>query len=320
MGLHLPVDAVQVAWLLSPVAACAGLLLLLWGGLRRRRQRLRSQVHLDRVLEKRRSDAEAELEEIAARPASRWVPRAVLQWLDGGLGRALVAAEDRQLLEQCGLALPRHRAAYFALRLAAPALLLLVVAGAWPEPATAGKRFALLLGAVAVGILLPKWWLQWRAAGRRAQAHEETPLLVDLLRLLQGTGMSLDQTLQVVAAHFREVLPLLGAELDAANRQFAAGRARHQTLQRLGRRYASEDLASLVALLGQIDRHGGAVQEPLQQFSQRLREKRRAGLRERVGKLNVKMTAVMVLTLLPALLIVVAGPGFLAVVRALVRM
>ncbi|HWH73814.1 MAG TPA: type II secretion system F family protein, partial [Methylibium sp.] len=58
----------------------------------------------------------------------------------------------------------------------------------------------------------------------------------------------------------------------------------------------------------------------LKQFGQRLREKRRAALREQVGKLNVKMTGVMVLTLLPALLIVVAGPGFLAVVRSLGRM
>ncbi|AXW36729.1 hypothetical protein CJO88_20270 (plasmid) [Ralstonia solanacearum] len=39
--------------------------------------------------------------------------------------------------------------------------------------------------------------------------------------------------------------------------------------------------------------------------------------KERVGKLTVKMTVVMVLTLLPALLIITAGPGFMSVTRSL---
>jgi tight adherence protein C len=59
------------------------------------------------------------------------------------------------------------------------------------------------------------------------------------------------------------------------------------------------------------------VQEPLTLFGQRLREGRRMGLRARIGKLTVKMTGVMVITLLPALLIVAAGPGVLGVIRML---
>jgi tight adherence protein C len=55
----------------------------------------------------------------------------------------------------------------------------------------------------------------------------------------------------------------------------------------------------------------------LKQFGERLREARRAMLRERIGRLAVKMTGVMIVTLLPALLIVTAGPGVLAVMRSL---
>jgi len=40
-------------------------------------------------------------------------------------------------------------------------------------------------------------------------------------------------------------------------------------------------------------------------------------LRERIGALTVKMTGVMVATLLPALLIMTAGPGFIAVFNSL---
>lgn len=76
-------------------------------------------------------------------------------------------------------------------------------------------------------------------------------------------------------------------------------------------------MTDLAALIVQIDKHGGAVQEPLRQFGERLREQRRMRMKEDIGKITVKMTVVMVLTLLPSLLIITAGPGFLSVVRAL---
>ena len=76
-------------------------------------------------------------------------------------------------------------------------------------------------------------------------------------------------------------------------------------------------LRAVARLMIQVDRPGGAVQAPLRQFGERLRETRRARLRERIGRLTVKMTGVMILTLLPALLIVTAGPGIVAITHAL---
>ncbi|RYY72522.1 MAG: type II secretion system F family protein, partial [Comamonadaceae bacterium] len=112
-------------------------------------------------------------------------------------------------------------------------------------------------------------------------------------------------------------LRVLCRELDIANRQYKQGRTREHSLQRLATLHQNEHLAGLVALLVQVDRHGGAVQEPLARYSERLREHRRSELKARIGKITVKMTGVMVSTLLPALVIVTAGPGFLAVTRSL---
>jgi tight adherence protein C len=163
----------------------------------------------------------------------------------------------------------------------------------------------------------PKWLLGRFAAGRRTRVARELPLFVDLLRLLQGVGMSLDQGLQVMASDFSHVLRVLGYELTLANRQYAQGRTREHSLHRIATLHKNENLRSLVALLVQVDRHGGAVQEPLRAFSDRLREHRRSEMKERIGKITVKMTGIMVITLLPALLIVTAGPGFIAIFRAL---
>src|SRR5256885_12737016 len=43
-----------------------------------------------------------------------------------------------------------------------------------------------------------------RAKGRREQVVEELPLFVDLLRLLQGVGLSVDQSLQILASRSEE--------------------------------------------------------------------------------------------------------------------
>lgn len=243
-----------------------------------------------------------------------------IRWLDTPFGRQVVAEEDRRLLEQCGFIDTRTRGLFLVARLVG-ALVLPVLAGVLAHDLLDGPRFIVLVViSIVVGFMLPKIVLRRRASKRRAGVVDELPLLVDLLRLLQGVGLSLDQSLQVMVNDFRSMLPVLSSELEIAQRQFATGRTREQSLNRLASSYDNEDLRAVVRLLVQVDRHGGAVQEPLKQFGDRLRESRRAMLRERIGRLAVKMTGVMIVTLLPALMIVTAGPGVLAVQHSLLSM
>ncbi|AXL53401.1 Flp pilus assembly protein TadC [Paraburkholderia caffeinilytica] len=243
-----------------------------------------------------------------------------IRWLDTPFGRQVVAEEDRRLLEQCGFVDTRTRGLFLVARLVG-ALVLPVLVGTLARGALDGPRYVVLVViSTMAGFMVPKIILKRRAGKRRLGVVDELPLLVDLLRLLQGVGLSLDQSLQVMVNDFRSMLPVLSSELEIAQRQFAAGRTREQSLNRLASSYDNEDLRAVVRLLVQVDRHGGAVQEPLKQFGDRLRESRRAMLRERIGRLAVKMTGVMIVTLLPALMIVTAGPGVLAVQHSLVAM
>jgi tight adherence protein C len=240
-----------------------------------------------------------------------------VRWLDTPFGRQVVADEERRLLEQCGFVDTRTRGLFLILRLLG-AVLLPVVAGMLATGHASGASYlAVVVSAAMFGFMLPKIILTRRARRRRNGVVNELPLLVDLLRLLQGVGLSLDQALQVVVSDFRGMLPVLSSELEIAQRQFATGRTREQSFNRLSQSYDNEDLRAVVRLLVQVDRHGGAVQEPLKQFGDRLREMRRAMLRERIGRLTVKMTGVMIVTLLPALMIVTAGPGVIAVGHSL---
>jgi tight adherence protein C len=154
----------------------------------------------------------------------------------------------------------------------------------------------------------------------RRRVSAELPLLIDLLRLLQGVGFSMDQSLQTLGDKLRSAIPVLGREIQQANIAYMHGRSRQQSLRRLAESFGDEDLRSLVQLMLQVHEHGGAVQEPLRQFSVRLREQRRSALKEKVGKLSVKMTIVMMLTLLPALMLVLSGPAIIALANAVNRL
>lgn len=239
-------------------------------------------------------------------------------WLQLGLSQALFADEDRKLMELAGLEIARCGLWYVISRIVLALLLpMLALLALQPE----GHK-ALMCGflALATGVMLPKWMLRAKARQRRRQIVEELPLFVDMLRLLQGVGLSIDQSMQVLATEFTSVLRVIGAELALANRLHSSGRTREQSLQRLAQLGADDDLSAVVNLLVQVDRHGGAVQDPLKEFSLRLREKRQANFKQRIGVITVKMTGVMVLTLLPALLVITAGPGFTAVIRSMSSM
>lgn len=235
-------------------------------------------------------------------------------WLNTSLGKALVAEEDRILLSKCGWGSTRAQLQYLIARCVVSVLFSLLAAFVF----SGSKLFLLyLFAAFTIGFLLPKWVLRSVARRRRASVARELPLFVDLLGLLQGTGMSLDQTLQVIGSDFGNVMPVLSREIQLASQQYSRGSTRERSFARMSEVYQNDNLANLTSLMIQIDRYGGAVQEPLRIFGERLREQRKAKMKELIGKISVKMTGVMVVTLLPALIIITAGPGFLAVIRAL---
>jgi len=241
------------------------------------------------------------------------------KWEQGRLGSHLLEAEDRQLIDRCGFVDQGRARALFIFARAVLAIAVPALAWFFGAGGAVGTLFSLFVG-FALGYMVPKWVLRYLAASRARKAEEELPLLIDLLRLLQGVGLSIDQSLHVIVTEFRTVLPVLAAELEIAVNQHARGLSREQSLQRLATGFGNEELTAVARMIVQVDRHGGAVQEPLKQFSERVREQRRMELKERVGKLTVKMTGVMVLTLLPALIIVTGGAGFLAVFRGLARL
>ena len=144
-------------------------------------------------------------------------------WLDSRIGRALVADEDRNLIDQCGLNSRRAQLIFLVTRVLLALLLPTLTFVLWGEGQTRGVVLSVFVALFVIGFMGPKWVLGRIAASRRMAVARELPLFVDLLRLLQGVGLSLDQSLQIMASDFAHVLPVLGYELTLANRQYTQG-------------------------------------------------------------------------------------------------
>jgi len=183
------------------------------------------------------------------------------------------------------------------------------------------KTFAnVLLFVMAGGILsflMPRWILRGVAGGLRQRIKNEVPLFIHLLVLLFEAGLSNRQAFASLVREGSGVLPELGREFELVLRQLDAGADTGTILKNLSEAMDVGDLTTVLGVLRQIDRYGGEVREPLLETLKVLEERRTIDMRERVNVLSGRMTAVMVLFFFPALLIFVAGPAFLAIIRAL---
>jgi Flp pilus assembly protein TadC len=168
-----------------------------------------------------------------------------------------------------------------------------------------------------LGFLAPRRWLRIAAARRQQAIAQEMPIAIHMLRMVFDAGLSTEHALRVLHDEGRVLMPNLAEELEVALHRINAGQDRADALDDMAAPLDVPDLTGTVAILKQVTRYGGSIRDSLMKFAQLIEERQQAALREQVGKLSTKMTVVMVVFLFPALMIFLAGPGFLALGRAL---
>lgn len=228
--------------------------------------------------------------------------------------------ETPRLLVQAGWRQSRQQSLYYLAQLLVPVLAALVAAAFWlGKPAEAAHLNYLMyfLMAVIVGLLAPRFYLRRRAEARRERIASEVPLFIHLLVLLFEAGLSTRQALSSLVREGRGTLPELNREFAVVTRQLDAGGDSTEVLRNLEQALQVSDLGNVLGVLRQVDRYGGEVREPLMETLANLEERRTMDMREKVNATSGRMTVVMVLFFFPALLIFVAGPAFVSVIKAL---
>ena len=168
-----------------------------------------------------------------------------------------------------------------------------------------------------VGFYLPTLWL-WNTAGKRKlEVTHALPDALDLLVVCVEAGLGLNAAIVKVSQEINIASPVLSQELRQVNNEMKAGVNRIDALRSLAERTGVADVKSLVAVLVQTDRLGTSIAASLRAQSDSLRVKRRQRAEEAAHKVAVKLVFPLVLCIFPELLLVLLGPGFISVFRAL---
>lgn len=225
--------------------------------------------------------------------------------------------ETQTLLNCLGWRTARKRAFFAALQLGVPlaalVLSLLVQALFFPQAHNQwiGPAFA-----VGIGYLLPKRLLAAAAHHRQKKLAIEISTFIPLLRILFESGMAVEQSLRVLSNDGKQLLPVLTHELRLVLARVDSGLELGEELNKASRLMAVDEFTDTCVILQQLLYQGGGAMKSLLSLKQLLDDRRLTRLQEYISKMSAKMSVVMMLFLFPALLIVLAGPGFTALAKA----
>ena len=159
--------------------------------------------------------------------------------------------------------------------------------------------------------------LKSRAERRQKALDEEALMLIQSTRMLWRVGLSMPKTLAILCDELRHLTPHSASELRIAVKRIDSGQAQDDALQELTNNTLAEGFREYLIILRQESASGGGIDAALQELYEVLQSRRKTGLQEKVSKTSANMSIVMMLMMFPSLIIVIGGPGYIAVSKAL---
>lgn len=239
---------------------------------------------------------------------------------DTPLGRKAVNmdSESQVLLNRIGWRRASKRSLYAACQIGVPmGLVSLTLFVQVLFFADAANPLIAPLFALGIGYLLPKRVLAAVAQHRQKQIVVEVSTFIPLLRILFESGMAVEQALRVLSNEGKELLPVLSEEIRVILVRVDSGLELGDELRKTSSLLAVDEFSDTCVILNQLIHQGGGALRSLLALKQLIDDRRLTRLQEYISKLSAKMSVVMMVFLFPALLIVLAGPGFTAISQAL---
>lgn len=181
---------------------------------------------------------------------------------------------------------------------------LLVLAGA-----PAALRVALPIAAAAALFLLARLVLHMSSARRARRIRAELPFTLDILVMMVESGASLDQCFRSFAANEGRAAPLVRIAVAALVEDIQRGMPYDLALTRWADRLGVDGGRELATVLRQSLSQGTELAPTLREFAREFSERRIFSAREAIGRKTTQMTIAMLVLLMPALMIVLAGPA-----------
>lgn len=173
---------------------------------------------------------------------------------------------------------------------------------------------AVVVAAPVLGWLLPDPMLSARITRRLDQIERDAADFIDLLAITVQAGLSLDQSMKIAA----EKLPgPLADEVRLMLNEIRVGQSRQEALRRLGERADTPTVRSFARTMAQGESMGVSIGQTLKALAVDARARKKARADELAQKAPVKMVFPLAICFFPAILIITAGPGIIAIMNTL---
>jgi tight adherence protein C len=173
----------------------------------------------------------------------------------------------------------------------------------------------LVLFTIAACVLcyfLPDLLLQSTGQKRRESMQRSMPNMLDQMLISVEAGVGFEAAMARAAENSTGPL---AEEFIRTLQDIQVGRARRDAYLALGERASFQDLSSFIRAVVQADQYGIAIAKVLRAQAKEMRTKRRQRAEEQAMKIPVKIIFPLMLTILPALFIVVMGPAVMNIVK-----
>jgi tight adherence protein C len=172
-----------------------------------------------------------------------------------------------------------------------------------------------LLGGVA-GLWLPYVVLLHVAQKRQEEMRTRLPDALDMLTLSVEAGLAFDAAMAQVAYGTPGAL---AGEMGRALQEMQMGKRRAEAMRGLADRTTVPELKTVAIAIVQATELGIPIAQVLREQAQTMRVRRRQHAEEKARKVPVKVLFPLIFCLLPALFIVIVGPGILRLMDTLLR-
>jgi tight adherence protein C len=170
-------------------------------------------------------------------------------------------------------------------------------------------RGAMMLSAFIVGMIVPEYVVAFRASRRRKQMAGCLPDALDLLVICTNAGNSLGVSIRRVADELKTICPPLADEFSLTADELKLSGDSTRALQGLAERIDLPSIRALISTLIQSMRYGTPITQALRTLSRTERLAHIVSLEEKAAKLAPKMVVPMMLFILPAVVLIAAGPA-----------
>jgi tight adherence protein C len=175
-----------------------------------------------------------------------------------------------------------------------------------------GAVFFVIIGATA-GFTVPNMLVYNTGVKRQEKIQKSLPDAMDMMTVCVEAGLGFDAALTQVA---RNTKGPLAHEFARVLQEMQFGMSRVDALKALAGRSTVVELRGLVAALVQASALGIPVAAVMREQAVDMRLKRRQRAEEKAQKVTVKILFPLIFCLLPALFVIVMGPGVLSIMKS----